>query len=173
MPIYRDTGWRRERAREKRGKETRGEVRIRVSTLVVHLMQDRPRHDPRSPRHILDAPCKLSCTVPSGTARYVIGSWILDSLHAGALPVGRIVRVVRRGPHMRPVAYQCARHRVCTFFAERRRGSLSFSLPFSVSFLLSSVPLVPSLFLPREHTRATTKREKGEGSLDVSCAIRG
>lgn len=55
-------------------------------------MQDRPRHDPRSPRHIPDAPCKLSCTVPSDTARYVIGSWILDSLHAGALPVGRIVR---------------------------------------------------------------------------------
>jgi len=37
-------GRQRERERE--------EVRIRVSTLVVHPMQDTARHDPRSPRRI-------------------------------------------------------------------------------------------------------------------------
>lgn len=83
-----------------------GEVRIRVSTLVVHPMQDTARHDLRSPRHIPDAPCKVSRGVSTGTVRYVIGPWMLDSLHGGALPV--VVLFDRHGPHMQPVAYQCA-----------------------------------------------------------------
>lgn len=80
---------------------------------------------------------------------------------------------------MRPVAYQCARHRVCTSFAERRRGSLSFSLslslllslPFSLSFFLSLFLLFliffllgpacsPSLFLPRVHTDYETRERR-------------
>lgn len=70
-------------------------------------MQDTARHDPRSPRRIPDAPCKLSRTVSSGMVRYVIGPRMPDSLHGGALPV--VVLFGQHGPHMQPVAYQCAR----------------------------------------------------------------
>lgn len=69
-------------------------------------MQDTARHDLRSPRHITDAPCKVSRGVSTGTVRYVIGSRMVNSLHDGALPV--VVLFGRHGPHMQPVAYQCA-----------------------------------------------------------------
>ena len=69
-------------------------------------MQDTARHDLRSPRHIPDAPCKVSRGVSTGTARYVIGSRTVNSLHDGALPV--VVLFGCHGPHMQPVAYQCA-----------------------------------------------------------------
>lgn len=123
-------------------------------------MQDRPRHDPRSPRHIPDAPCKLSCTVPSGTARYVIGSWILDSLHASALPVGRIVRP--------GVARICGLLHINARGIEYVPSSLSDDVDLFLSlslspcpfFSLSSVPLVPSLFLPREHTDYETRERR-------------
>lgn len=100
--------WTRSPARvgSARGRVKAGEVRIRVSTLVVHPMQDTARHDLRSPRHIPDAPCKVSRGVSTGTARYVIGPRMVDSLHGGTLPV--VVLFARHGPHMQPVAYQCA-----------------------------------------------------------------
>lgn len=69
-------------------------------------MQDTARHDLRLPRHIPDPPCKVSRGVSTGTARYVIGRRTVNSLHDGALPV--VVLFGCHGPHMQPVAYQCA-----------------------------------------------------------------
>lgn len=116
-----------------------GEARIRVSTLVVHPMQDTARHDLRSPRHIPDAPCKVSRGVSTATARHVIRSRMVNSLHDGALPV--VVLFARHGPHMRPVAYQCANLEYVPSFVEKRRlrasrSSLSL-LPLSLRSLLS------------------------------------
>lgn len=137
-------------------------------------MQDTARHDPRSPRRIPDAPCKLSRTVSSGMVRYVIGPRMPDSLHGGALPV--VVLFGQHGPHMQPVAYQCARLECVppslrqattwifpsfppTFLSSFSPSplsfslflSLSFSLAFSFSFSLSfllSLSFFLSLFSP-------------------------
>lgn len=115
---------------EGRGEERRGEVRIRVSTLVVHPMQDTARHDLRSPRHIPDAPCKVSRGVSTATVRYVIRSRMVNSLHDGALPV--VVLFARHGPHIQPVAYQCANlEYVPSFVEKRRRASRVPSLSLS------------------------------------------
>lgn len=112
-----------------------GEVRIRVSTLVVHPMQDTARHDLRSPRHIPDAPCKVSHGVSTATARYVIRSRMVNSLHDGALPV--VVLFARHGPHIQPVAYQCANLEYVLLPSsrnERRRASRSSPLPQPLLF---------------------------------------
>lgn len=115
-------------------------------------MQDTARHDPRSPRRIPDAPCKLSRTVSSGMVRYVIGPRMPDSLHGGALPV--VVLFGQHGPHMQPVAYQCARLECVppslrqattwifpsfppTFLSSFSPSPLSFSLFLSLSFSLA------------------------------------
>lgn len=108
-------------------------------------MQDTARHDPRSPRRIPDAPCKLSRTVSSGMVRYVIGPRMPDSLHGGALPV--VVLFGQHGPHMQPVAYQCARLE-CVPPSLRQATTWIFP-SFPPTFLSSSPspPLSLSLFL--------------------------
>lgn len=79
-----------------------------------------------------DAPCKLSRTVSSGTARYVIRPGTPNSLHGGALPV-----VVLFAPAWPAYAACCISMReACTSLAERRRGSLSPSSFFLFSHLL-------------------------------------
>lgn len=98
-------------------------------------MQDTARHDPRSPCRIPDAPCKVSRAVSSGTARYVIGSRMSDSLHDGAVPVGRIVRPA--WPAYAACCISMREVRVRTFFTERRRGYLS-PLPSHPSHFYSS-----------------------------------
>lgn len=50
MPIYRDMPGTRGDEEDVRGERER--IRIRVSTLAVHPMQDTARHDPRSPRRV-------------------------------------------------------------------------------------------------------------------------
>lgn len=108
-------------------------------------MQDTARHDPRSPRRIPDAPCKLSRTVSSGMVRYVIGPRMPDSLHGGALPV--VVLFGQHGPHMQPVAYQCARLE-CVPPSLRQATTWIFP-PFPPTFLSSFSPsLSLFLFLP-------------------------
>lgn len=119
-------------------------------------MQDTARHDPRSPRRIPDAPCKLSRTVSSGMVRYVIGPRMPDSLHGGALPV--VVLFGQHGPHMQPVAYQCAKlecvppslRQATTWifpsFPPTFLSSFSPSPPLSLYFyLFLSLSLFPSL----------------------------
>lgn len=107
-------------------------------------MQDTARHDPRSPRRIPDAPCKLSRTVSSGMVRYVIGPRMPDSLHGGALPV--VVLFGQHGPHMQPVAYQCARLE-CVPPSLRQATTWIFP-SFPPTFLSSFSPSPPlSLFL--------------------------
>lgn len=110
-------------------------------------MQDTARHDPRSPRRIPDAPCKLSRTVSSGMVRYVIGPRMPDSLHGGALPV--VVLFGQHGPHMQPVAYQCARLE-CVPPSLRQATTWifpSFPPTFLSSFSPSPLSLSFSLFL--------------------------
>lgn len=106
-------------------------------------MQDTARHDPRSPRRIPDAPCKLSRTVSSGMVRYVIGPRMPDSLHGGALPV--VVLFGQHGPHMQPVAYQCARLE-CVPPSLRQATTWIFP-SFPPTFLSSFSPSPLSLFL--------------------------
>lgn len=106
-----------------------------------------------------DAPCKLSRTVSSGTALYVIRPGTPNSLHGGALPVVVLFDSGARCPYMQPdVAYQCATLylSLSLTLAERRRGSLSlfsFFPPFSSSILLrhsfSSEKLLASCPRPR------------------------
>lgn len=98
-------------------------------------MQDTARHDLRSPRHIPDAPCKVSRGVSTATARYVIRSRMVNSLHDGALPV--VVLFARHSPHIQPVAYQCANLEYVLLPSsrnERRRASRSSPLPQPLLF---------------------------------------
>lgn len=104
-------------------------------------MQDTARHDPRSPRRIPDAPCKLSRTVSSGMVRYVIGPRMPDSLHGGALPV--VVLFGQHGPHMQPVAYQCAKLE-CVPPSLRQATTWIFP-SFPPTFLSSFSPSPPPL----------------------------
>ena len=110
VPIHRDMGWRGRQLIEGGGKEKeREEVRIRVSTLVVHPMQDTARHDPRSPHTPYTPMRRVNCPVRYRAARH-------GTLYAREC---RIVYTVvpyrwsycspRRGPYMQSVAYQCAR----------------------------------------------------------------
>jgi len=144
----------------RRGRGSGRKVRIRVSTLVVHPMQDTARHDPRSPCRIPDAPCKLSRTVSSGTARYVIGPRMPDSLHGGAVPVGSycspgmaricsLLHINARGPSARLL---------------RPSDDVDPSLPRSVSLFLSSIlpRVVPLVFL------APAARSSFDSSLSLS-----
>lgn len=115
-------------------------------------MQDTARHDLRSPRHIPDAPCKVSRGVSTATVRYVIRSRMVNSLHDGALPV--VVLFARHGPHIQPVAYQCANLEYVPSFVERRRRA-------SRSSFLPAPLLLRSLLL-----RSAEKRERRNAEYD-------
>lgn len=115
-------------------------------------MQDTARHDLRSPRHIPDAPCKVSRGVSTATVRYVIRSRMVNSLHDGALPV--VVLFARHGPHIQPVAYQCANLEYVPSFVERRRRA-------SRSSFLPAPLLLRSLLL-----RSAEKSEEMQSTID-------
>ncbi|EGI70614.1 hypothetical protein G5I_00661 [Acromyrmex echinatior] len=71
VPIHRDMGWRGRQLIEGGGKEKeREEIRIRVSTLVVHPMQDTARHDPRSPHTPYTPMRRVNCPVRYRAARH-------------------------------------------------------------------------------------------------------
>lgn len=85
-----------------------------------------------------DAPCKLSRTVSSGTARYVIRPRTPNSLHGGALPV-----VVLFAPAFaRICSLLHINARGCTSLAKRRRrGSPSLFFLFLSHLLFLFVTL--------------------------------
>lgn len=68
-----------------------GGIRIRVSTLEVHPMQDRPRHDLRAQCAITDAPSKVRSNVYPPTMNNVIDSTIDGTLSRWCHTGGRIV----------------------------------------------------------------------------------
>lgn len=121
-------------------------------------MQDTARHDLRSPRHIPDAPCKVSRGVSTATVRYVIRSRMVNSLHDGALPV--VVLFARHGPHIQPVAYQCANLEYVPSFVERRRRA-------SRSSFLPSPLLLRSLLLRKRESEEMQPCEYDRRFLEV------
>lgn len=126
-------------------------------------MQDTARHDLRSPRHIPDAPCKVSRGVSTATVRYVIRSRMVNSLHDGALPV--VVLFARHGPHIQPVAYQCANLEYVPSFVERRRRA-------SRSSFLPSPLLLRSLLLRKRESEEMQPREYDRRFLEVRGSYR-
>lgn len=153
-------------------------------------MQDTARHDLRSPRHIPDPPCKVSRGVSTGTACYVIGRRTVNSLHDGALPV--VVLFGCHGPHMQPVAYQCANLERLppppTHPIERRaRGLVLFSFSLAVcvpclssfsfvsisSFARSISRFVRSFSLSFGARARSRRRNKKAGPSSMKHAIGG
>lgn len=130
-------------------------------------MQDTARHDLRSPRHIPDPPCKVSRGVSTGTACYVIGPRTVNSLHDGALPV--VVLFGCHGPHMQPVAYQCANLERLSLPIERRARGLSRSL-----FLLSRRSrFLPLLLLFVSISSFARSRSRVSSTLSLFLLARG
>lgn len=159
VPIHRDTGWRRGPLIEG-GQREREENYVSVFPHWWYIRCKIRRVTIRARRAVYaDAPCKLSRTVSSGTARYVIRPRMPNSLHGGALPV-----VVLFAP-ARPVYAACCismREAVppspsddvdlslpLLFFSFLIfYSSSSFFLFGGVSRSLSTVSLAPSRFLP-------------------------
>lgn len=164
--LLRAGTWGGEEGRPGRGTERRrGEVRIRVSTLVVHPMQDTARHDPRSPR-------RVNCPARYRAARR-------GTLYARER---RIVYTVpyrwsycspRRCPYMQPVAYQCARlylpRQATTWISLPPPPPSHLWLLFVILSLRRSFSLVPSRFLPP----CIGYELKGRVCERVNCAILG
>lgn len=138
VPIHRDTGraGRVERRAADRGGQRAKERRSTYPCFHTGGTSD-ARYGASRPALAVyaDAPCKLSRTVSSGTARYVIRPGTPNSLHGGALPV--VVVLFAPAGRRRPRICSLLLHinaRGCTSLAKRRRGSLSPS-----SFFLSSL----------------------------------